>query len=206
MSPYSLLGRFRPYSVPICLFAVVAVVVLLVPPLVLGEATGRTYALTTAVLIVAISSVIPYAVGVAVLTLPFLYTGSGSYAAPEVLPTDAEPFSATAALRHVMAGISYVVAATAVGAVGIGIDFAASSGSNPVSAVGFPSFPSIGVPPFLLLGGAVVAGVYVAVQLWRYERPVRALGRQTVLGTVILGALLAASPVVALWIFGSYGF
>jgi hypothetical protein len=105
-----------------------------------------------------------------------------------------------------MAGISYVVAATAVGAVGIGIDFAASSGSNPVSAVGFPSFPSIGVPPFLLLGGGVVAGVYVAVQLWRYERPVRALGRQTVLGTVILGALLAASPVVALWIFGSYGF
>ena len=58
----------------------------------------------------------------------------------------------------------------------------------------------------VLLGGAVVAGVYVAVQLWRYERPVRALGRQTVLGTVILGALLAASPVVALWIFGSYGF
>ncbi|EMA27843.1 hypothetical protein [Haloarcula japonica] len=198
--------RFRPYSVPISLFAVVTAVVLFVPPLVLGEATGRTYALTVAVLIVAISSVLPYAVAVGVLTVPFLYTGIGSYAAPAVLPTDAEPCTLTAALRHVIAGISYVVAATAVGAVGIGLDFAASSGSDPFPAVGFLPLPALGFPPFLLLGGVVIAGVYVVVQLWRYGRPVRALGWDTVLGTAILGAFLAASPMVALWIFGSYGF
>jgi hypothetical protein len=206
MSLSRFVGRFRPYSVPICLFAVVAAAVLFVPPLVLGDATGRTYALTMAVLIVAISSVLPYAVAVGVLTVPFLYTGIGSYAAPEVLPTDAEPFALTAALRHVTAGISYVVAATAVGAVGIGLDFAASSGSDPFPAVGFPPFPALGFPPFLMLGGVVIAGVYVALQLWRYERSVRGLGWDTVFGTVVLGAFLAASPIVALWIFGSYGF
>ncbi|MEF8829054.1 MAG: hypothetical protein V5A49_08460 [Haloarcula sp.] len=191
---------------PLCLFAVVAAAVLFVPPLVLGDATGRTYALTTAVLIVAISSVLPYAVAVGVLTVPFLYTGIGSYAAPEVVPTHAESFGLAAALRHVVAGISYVVAATAVGAVGVGIDFAASSGSDPFPAVGFPPFPALGFPPFLMLGGTVVASVYVTVQLWRYERPVLSLGWDTVLGTVVLGVFLAASPVVALWIFGSYGF
>ncbi|WP_242493457.1 hypothetical protein [Haloarcula hispanica] len=214
MSLSRFVGRFRPYSVPLCLFALVAIAVLFVPPLVLGGATGRTYALTMAVLIVAISSVLPYAVAVGVLTVPFLYTGIGSYAAPEVLPTDAEPFGLAAALRHVIAGISYVVAATAVGAVGIGLDFAASSGSDPFPAVGFPPFPAVGFPPFpalgfppfLMLGGVVIAGVYVAVQLWRYERPVRGPGWETVLGTVVLGTFLAASPVVALWIFGSYGF
>jgi hypothetical protein len=206
MSLSRFVGRFRPYSVPLCLFAVVALAVLFVPPLVLGDATGRTYALTVAVLIVAISSVLPYAIAVGVLTVPFLYTGISSYAAPAVLPTDADPFTLTGALRHVMAGISYVVAATAVGAVGIGLDFAASSGSKPFPAVGFPSFPSLGFPPFLLFGGVVIAGVYVTVQLWRYERPVRSLGWDTVLGTGVLGAFLAVSPIVALWIFGSYGF
>ncbi|AJF27825.1 hypothetical protein SG26_18515 (plasmid) [Haloarcula sp. CBA1115] len=184
----------------------VVLAVLFVPPLVLGEATGRTYALTIAVLIVAISSILPYAVAVGVLTVPFLYTGIGSYASPAVLPTEAEPFALVGALRHVVAGISYVVAATAVGAVGIGLDFAASSGSAPFPAVGFLSFPSLGFPPFLLLGGVVVAGVYVTAQLWRYERTMRGLGRNTVLGTAILGAFLAASPLVALWLFGTYGF
>ncbi|MDS0222753.1 hypothetical protein NDI54_15510 [Haloarcula sp. S1AR25-5A] len=198
MSLQSFVGRFRPYSVPICLFVVVAAAVFLVPPLVLGEASGRTYALTAAVLIVAISSVLPYAVAVGVLTVPFLYTGIGSYAAPGVIPAPAESLSAVAALRHVVAGVSYVVAAAAVGAVGIGIDFAASSGSTPLPRVGFP--------PFLALGGAVVAGVFVAVQLWRYDGEIADLGRKTVLGTVVLGALLAVSPLVALWVFGSFGF
>jgi hypothetical protein len=193
-----LVGRFRPYSVPVCLFVVVAVAVFLVPPLVLGEVSGRTYALTVAVLIVAISSVLPYAVAVGVLTVPFLYTGVGSYAAPVVIPASAESFSGMGALRHVVAGISYVVAAAAVGAVGIGIDFAASSGSTPLPRVGFP--------PFLALGGVVVASVFVAVQLWRYDGGIGELDRETVLGTVVLGALLAASPLVALWVFGSFGF
>ncbi|WP_336338542.1 hypothetical protein [Haloarcula brevis] len=199
MSLRRLAGRFRPYSVPICLFALVVVTVSVVPPLVLGEATGRTYALTVAVLVVAVSSVLPYAAAVAVLTVPFPYAGLGSYAAPAA----GEPFSPTAALRHAVAGVSYVVAATAVGAVGIGVDFAVSSGLTPFPAV---RFPAVGVPPYLALGGAAVAGVYVAVQLWRYDTPLGELGLDTVLGTVVLGALLAASPVVALWLFGAYGF
>jgi len=190
--------RFRPYSVPVCLFIVVAVAVFLVPPLVLGDASSRTYALTAAVLIVAISSVLPYAVAVGVLTVPFLYSGIGSYAVPAVIPAPEESLTVIAALRHVVAGISYVVAATAVGAVGIGLDFAASSGSTPLPRVGFP--------PFLALGGAVVAGVFVAVQFWRYDGEIRDLGRRTVFGTAVLGGLLAASPLVALWIFGSFGF
>lgn len=206
MSLSRFLRRFRPYSVPVCLLTVVGAAVLLVPLLVLGDATGRTYALTTAVLIVAISAVLPYAAAVGVLTIPFLYTGVGSYASPSVLPTDAEPLALAGVLRHVVAGISYVVAATAVGAVGIGLDFAASSGSEPFPAVGFPSFPSLGFPLFLLLGGVVIAGVYVTVQLWRYEKPFRDLGWETVLGTAVLGSFLAASPIVALWIFGLYGF
>jgi len=192
-------GRFRPYSLPVCLFALVAGTVTLVPPLVLGEATARTYALTVAVLIVAVSSVLPYAVAVAVLTVPFPYAGLGTYAAPAA----GEPFSPTAALRHAVAGVSYVVAATAVGAVAVGIDFAVSSGSNPLQAV---RFPGLGVPPFLTLGGAAVAAVYVVVQLWRYDSPLAEIGLDAVLGTVVLGVLLAASPVAALWLFGAYGF
>ncbi|EMA05545.1 hypothetical protein SAMN05443574_10851 [Haloarcula vallismortis] len=192
-------GWFRPYSVPICLFVVVAATVLFVPPLVLGEVTGRTYALTIAVLIVAVSSVLPYAVAVAILTVPVPYAGLGSYAAPAAV----ESFSPTAALRHVVAGVSYAVAATAVGGVSVGIDFAVSSGSSPLQAV---RFPALGVPPFLTLGGAAVAAVYVAVQLWRYDSPLAEIGLDTVLGTVGLGVLLAASPVAALWLFGAFGF
>ncbi|MDQ2074300.1 hypothetical protein RBH20_17310 [Haloarcula sp. H-GB4] len=206
MSLSRFVGRFRPYSVPICLFTAVVAAVLVVPALVLGGPTGRTYALTVAVLIVAISSVLPYAAAVGVLTVPFLYTGVGSYASPSVLPADREQLALAAALRHVIAGILYVVAATAVGAVGIGLDFAASSGSEPFPAVGFRQFPSLGFPPFMLLGGVVIAGVYVITQLWRYEKPVRDLGWETVFGTVALGSFLAVSPLVALWIFGSYGF
>lgn len=189
--------RFRPYSVPLSLFAVVALVVLLVPPLVLGEATGRTYALTAAVLIIAISSVIPYAVLVAVLTLPLPYLGVGSYAAPAVIPTGEETLSAMGAVRHVVAGVFYVVAAAAVGAIGIGVDFAASSGSS--------GLPSAFAPPFMLLGGAVVAGVFVSVQFWRYGGSHRPLRRRSILGTVGLGSLLAVSPAVALWVFNTAG-
>lgn len=189
--------RFRPYSVPLSLFALVALAVLVVPPLVLGDASGRTYALTAAVLIVAISSVVPYAVIVAVLTLLLPYAGVGSYAAPAVIPSGDDTLSALGAVRHVLAGISYVVAAAAVGALGIGLDFA-SSGSSPL--------PTAAGPPFMFLGGALVAGVFVGVQLWRYDGPIRGLGWQSVVGTVVLGSLLAASPAVALWVFGNAGF
>ncbi|MFW5963760.1 MAG: hypothetical protein ACOCQM_02755, partial [Natronomonas sp.] len=73
MSLHASAERFRPVSVPVSLFALVAVALLFVPPLVMGEVTFRTYALATAVSILAVSSVLPYAVVVAVGTLPLLY-------------------------------------------------------------------------------------------------------------------------------------
>lgn len=188
-------GRLRSYSVPLCVFAIVVAVALLVPPLILGEPSARTYALTAAVFILAITSVLPYAVVVAVVTLSLLYAGIGSYAAPQVVPTENSSPSPVAVLRHVVAGVSYVLAAAVVGAVGLGAGFAASSGASPVPAVLQPSF--------LLLGGVVVGSTFIALQLWRYDTPISALDRRTLLGTVALGSLLALSPVVALWAFES---
>ncbi|MFB6222163.1 MAG: hypothetical protein ABEH86_00640 [Haloarcula sp.] len=166
MSTRAWVKQFQSYSVPVCVFALVAVVVLLVPPLVLGELSGRTYAITAAVLILAVTSVFPYAVIVAVMTLPLLYAGVGSYAAPEVIPAESGDISTTAVLRHVVAAVSYVLGAA-------------------------------------IVGGVVVAGAFVSLQLWRYADPVDALDQRTVLGTVVLGTLLALSPVVALWLFES---
>jgi nitric oxide reductase large subunit len=194
MASHARIARFRRYSVPLCLFALVAAVVLVVPPLVLGEVTARTYLLTAAVLVLALASVFPYAVAVGVVTLPLAYAGVGSYAAPRVVPTGAESLSVTAALRHAVAGVAYVLCAAAVGAVGLGADFALSSGSS-----GLP--PGLR-PSLLVVGGGVVAGTFVGLQLWRYDVPLEALDRRTILGTVALGALLAPSPVVALWVFG----
>lgn len=195
MSSRAWAERLQPHSVPVCLFAFVAAAVLLVPPLVLGEVTARTYALTAAVLVLAVASVFPYAVVVGVVTLPLLYAGVGSYAAPRVVPTEAGSLPMTAALRHAVAGVSYVLGAAAVGAVGIGIDFAASSGSSPLPAALRPSF--------LAVGGAVVGGTFVGLQLWRYDVPLGTLDRRTVLVTGALGGLLALSPLVALWVFGA---
>lgn len=194
MSAHVWLERFRPYSVPLCVFAIVVVAVLLVPPLLLGEATARTYALTAAVLILAITSVFPYAIVVAVLTLPLLYAGFGSYATPDAVLTDPDP-APVAILRHVVAGVSYVLAAAIVGAIGLGADFATSSGSSPL--------PSALRPSFLVVGGVAVAGTFVGLQLWRYHTPARTLDRRAILGTAVLGGLLALSPVVALWMFGT---
>lgn len=195
MPTAGLIERFRPYSVPVSLFILVIAAASVVPPLVLGDASGRTYALTAAVLIIAVSSVMPYAVLVALLTLPLAYTGLGSYAAPAVIPTAADTLSAAGAVRHVVAGSSYVVAATAVGAMGIGIDFASNGGSSPLpTAIGLP---------FMVLGGGLVAGAFVGVQLWRYGGSAKALNRRSVLGTVALGMALAPSPLIAFWAFNN---
>lgn len=197
MSTRAWVKQLQSYSVPVCVFALVAAVVLLVPPLVLGELSGRTYAITAAILILAVTSVFPYAVIVGVTTLPLLYAGVGSYAAPEVIPAESGDVSTTAVLRHVVTAVSYVLGAAIVGAVGIGVDFAVSSGSEAV--------PSALQPSFMIVGGVVVAGAFVTLQLWRYADPVDALDRRAVLGTVVLGTLLALSPVVALWLFESAG-
>lgn len=190
MSLQAFAERFRPISVPVSLFALVVATLLFVPPLVLGEVTFRTYALTTAVFILAASSVSPYAVVVAVGTLPLLYLGFGTFASPATLPAEDDSPSMAAAIRHVVAGVAYVLAAAVVGAVGFGADFAVSSGSS----------PSL-MPSLLIIGGVIVASAFVGLQLWRYDGE-GAFEWRTVATTVFLGVLLALSPSVALWVFG----
>jgi hypothetical protein len=189
MTP-STLERFRPHSVPVCVFAVVVAAVVIVPPLVL-DLTPRTYAIAAAVLILAVSSTAPYAVAVAVLTLPSQYLGLASYASPRTVPDDGRP-SLVDALRHAGAGSAYVLAAGAVGGIGVGVDVASSSSA---------STPPTGVP-FTYLAGGVVGVVFVGLQLWRHDDPESGFDARTTFGTIALGLLLVPAGRVALWLFG----
>ena len=184
----STLERFRPHSVPVCVFAVVAAAAVLVPPLVL-DLSARTYAIAAAVLILGVTSAAPYAVAVSVVTLPLLYAGAGSYASPAAV-LDAERPAPVDALRHVAAGIVYVLAAGAVGAIGVGASFAADSGSSTLQ------------PVLMVAGSALVAATFVGLQLWRHNGPAGDLETRTVLGTVVLGLFLLPAGPVALLLFG----
>lgn len=194
MSSSTLAARLRPHGVPVAVFAVVLATVLVVPPAVLGEATARTYALATAVVVLSVSSAFPYAVAVAVATFPLVYLDAGSYASPRSLPGATDAPTWVAALRHAVAAVGYVLAAAMVGGVGIGLDFFVPSGGD-----GIPG----GQPVFMLLGSGLVGVTFVVLQLWRYEAPLAALERRTVLGTLVLGALLVPAGRVALWVFGN---
>lgn len=193
MSSHTVIEQVKRHSVPLVVFVVVALAALAVPPIVLGEATPRTYALTAAVLILAVSAVFPYAMLVALGTLPLLYAGIASFAAPRTAADVTHPFSTATVIRHVAAGIFYVLAAAAVGAIWIGAQFAVGSNATAIPAALRSSF--------LYLGGVLVAGPFVCLQLWRYDTPLGALARGTVLATAALGILLALSPVVAFWVF-----
>lgn len=193
MSPSTALNRIDRYAVPVVLFAIVAGVVLAVPPVVLGEATTRTYAITAALLIIAFGSVMPYALLVAVGTLPLLYRGVASYAAPMPSAGAHHVFSLDAVFRHLVAGIAYTLGAAAVGTIGIGAQIGGVDMAD--------GLPAVVQPALLILGGVLVAGVFVWLQLWRYDPPVRSLDRWTILGTAVLGLLLALAPVVAYWVF-----
>ena len=184
--PPSTLERFRPHSVPICILAVVVAAAIAVPPLVL-DLTPRTYAIAAAVLILAVTSATPYAVAVAVLTLPFQFLGLASYASPQAVPEDGRP-SLVDALRHTAAGFAYVLAAGAVGGIGVGMDVASSSSA---------STPPTGVP-FTYLAGGVVGLVFVALQLWRRDDPEGEFDARTTVGTIALGLLLVPAGRVAL--------
>lgn len=189
MSLPSPLERLRPCAVPTAIVIIVALAVLLVPPLVLGEVTARTYAITAAILVLALGTAFPYALLVALGTLPLLYAETASYAAPQPSADVPHSFSVLTALRHVIAGTMYALAAAAVGAIGVGAQ---------IGGTGVPeAVPTALQPVLLFLGGALVGAAFVFLQLWRYERPVRTLDWQTSLWTAVLGALLAVSPVVA---------
>lgn len=193
MSPSLPIARFKRHSVPLVVFFIGVVAVIVVPPIVLGELTVRTYALTAAVIILAVGAVFPYAVLIALGSLLLLYTGVASFAAPKTGADVDHSFSVVTAIRHVAAGVSYVFGAAVVGALGIGAQFAA--GGEPTA------IPAVLQPLFLYAGGVIVAGAFVSLQLWRYDRPLDALAQRTILGTVVLGVLLALSPAVAFWVF-----
>ena len=186
-------SRFDRYAAPLAVALVVAVAVLAVPPVVLGELTPRTYALTAAVIIIAVGAVVPYALLVGLGTLPLLAAGVASFTAPATGSDVAHELSALAALHHVAAAVAYVLAAAIVGAIGIG----ANIGVGDAVA----STPAVVQSVLFYGGGVIVAATFVPLQVWRYDSSVADLDRRTVLATVGLGGLLALSPVVAFWVF-----
>lgn len=181
------------YSVPLVILLIAVIAALLVPPLILGKMTARTYALTAAVIILAVGSVFPYAILVALGTLPLLYAGIASFAAPETEADVAHSFSAVAAFRHVVTGGSYVLGAAVVGAIGIGAQIGVGGD--------YSALPPALQQLFLYIGGVIVAVCFVSFQLWRYDTPLGTLPRPTIVGTIALGVLLALSPAVAFWVF-----
>ncbi|WP_058365715.1 hypothetical protein [Haloparvum sedimenti] len=193
MSTPSIRRSFRRHSVPLVLFGLVTLAVLVVPPLVLGEVTTRTYAIAAAILILAVGAAFPYAVLVALGTLPLLRAGIASFAAPQRTADGPHSFSAEASVRHVVAGVAYVLGAAAVGAIGLGAQIGLRSGPT--------ATPTFLRPSFLYLGGLLVGGAFVALQLWRYDAPPGDLDRRTALATVGLGVLIALAPAVAFWVF-----
>ncbi|GAB3411710.1 hypothetical protein GCM10027435_03650 [Haloparvum alkalitolerans] len=193
MSTPSTRRSFRRHSVPLVLFGLVALAVLVVPPLVLGEVTTRTYAIAAAILIIAVGAAFPYAVLVALGTLPLLRAGVASFAAPQPEADGPHAFSAEATVRHVVAGVAYVLGAAAVGAIGLGAQIGLRSGPT--------ATPTFLQPSFLYLGGLLVGGVFVALQLWRYDADAAVIDRRTALATVGLGVLIALAPAVAFWVF-----
>lgn len=189
MSPRPL-ERLAPYSVPMLVFAIAIAVGLVVPPLVTGSMSlERTYLLTVAILILAVTHSLPYAVVVAVVTAPLVRTGVAGYAPPAA--SDAEGSRVRAAVRHVVVGVGYVLASAFVGAVFIGARLA-----------GAPTGIDLAMPSGALVGGAVVGVAFVALQLRRYRAVGATLDRRTTATTAALGALLALAPVVAHWLFG----
>lgn len=162
------------------------------PPIVLGEVTLSTYTFIAALLIIAISPTLPFAVLVSLGTLPLLYAGVASFAAPQSGADAPHAYSAEAILRHVVAGISYVLSAAAVGAIGIGAQLGVRGN--------FAAIPAVFQPFVLYFGGVLVAGVFVVFQLWRYDTALTKISWPTLAGTGALGILLALSPAVALWI------
>lgn len=193
MTAPTLQERARPYSVPASIVVLLALAVVALPPILLGELTGKTYALTAAVVILAVGHAFPYALAVPLATLPLLYLGVATYAAPSALPVGEGVPSTGSVLRHFLAGFGYTMAAAVVGAIGIGADFATANDSV---------VPTGLLPSFMYVASGVVAVCYVALQVWRHTAAPGGLDRRAVAGTVALGVPLVVAGRVALLLFG----
>ena len=177
------MDRYKEYAVPLNLFLITAVAIFIVPRIALGRFTSPFL-----VIVFSFISVFPYAVAVAVGILPLLRANIASFAAPDADADATHSFSEDAVLRHVVAGFSYVVGATIVSAMGIGIQIVREDHTI------LDTFQ-----PWFLIGSVIFAVAFVGTQLWRYDRPLRTLPLRTVLGTLVLGGLLALSIVAAFW-------
>lgn len=178
--------RLAPLSVPLAMVALVVGFAAVVPPLVAGPIpVGEAYVYAVVLLIIAVTHSAPYAVVVAVATLPVLWLGIAGYAPPELAESDTS--TSTVAVAHVTVGFLYALAAAFVGSLALGAQIAGS----PETAFTFP-FGTLG-------GGVLVGGAYVGFQLWR----TRHRDPRTVAMTVVLGVLLAASPVVVRRLFAA---
>lgn len=192
MRASSAVERFKDHSVPIVLFAIVGVVGFGVPAIENGEVTWTTFEITLLVFIISALAGFPYALLIAIGTLPLLSGGIASFAAPRWIGPEAPGSSSQADLRHIIAGVSYALAATVVGAHGIIVQ---NSLGRELRVLPPPYQPS-----FLVSGGVLVAVVFVSLQFWRFNAPLKKLSRRRILGTVGLGVLLALSPKVAYWL------
>lgn len=184
MPSLGLADRVAPFSVPVAVFGVAAGFVAVVPPLASGPISAtESYLFALAIILLALAYAAPYALAVAVVTLPVLRLGIAGYAPPELRATDASTTVLGAA--HVATGVLYALAAAAVGGLALGAQIAGS----PDTAFRFPFGP--------LGGGLLVGGAYVVFQLWRGRRR----DPRTLVVTFALGGLLALSPVVARQLF-----
>lgn len=185
----SAIERFRHHSVPVVLFVIVAVVAFDAPPLSAGAVTRLTSEFTMVVFVLSVWAGFPYALLVAVGPLSLLSRGIATFAAPRTSGEEARVYSRGAALRHVIAGVSYARGATVVGAHGIGVQMTLGREMTVLP----PSMQ----PSFLVVVGVIVGVAFVGLQLWRYDTAPGTLSRRNILGTVGLGVLLALSPRVA---------
>lgn len=191
MALHTLAERSIPGSVPVLVFALVAALVLVVPPVAAGPLSlAEAYLVTVAILLLAVLHGAPYAAVVVVGTLPLvLRTGSAGYASPDVAVGDAS--TTAVAVRHALVGVGYVLTSACVGSVLVGAELAGLA--LPRGAV---------VPTGAILGGLVTGGAFVALQRWRYRTLGVALDWRATATTAGLGVLLALSPAVTYWRFG----
>lgn len=188
MFPPPAMDRCKENAVPLALFLITAIAIFIVPPIALGD-LGAINGVPL-VIVIALTIVFPYACVVAVGTLPLLYANIASFAAPDADADVLHSFSWDATLRHVVAGFSYVVGAATVSAIGIGVQITLEDRMR------LEAFQLS-----FLIGSVIVGVAFIGAQLWRYDRPLRTVPLRTILGTLVLGGLLALSIVAAFWAF-----
>lgn len=193
MFPAVAIVRFKQYAGPLAVFLVLAVAFLVAPLLPLEERSVG-YLMTALAVVVGFGAALPYAALVAVGTLPLLSAGVASFAAPDPQARVAHSFSDDTAIRHFTAGLYYGIGASILSFIGFGVDIVRKDMSRAALEAVHPLF----MP---LYGSVIVAVIFVWFQLWRYDAPLDAIPRRTVVGTTVLGVLLALSPAAAFWVF-----